>query len=88
MMRRALTICFGGWLLQHVLNQQLTLGAEIFVQGVDTDSDRGSTLANVGGYYNFMQEFSLLFFIGHSVASIALLISACTGLGALPVLRD
>lgn len=62
---------FGGVLLQRQLNDQLILGAEIFSQGADTDADRGSTLFNLGGYYNFTPGFSLLFSVGHSIADEA-----------------
>lgn len=62
---------FGGVLLQRQLNDRWILGAEIFSQGADTDTGRGRTLANVGGYYNFTPGFSLLFSAGHSIAGEA-----------------
>ena len=59
---------FGGWLLQRDLSDRLTLGAEVFTQGADTETDHATTIANFGGYYNFTAGFSLLFSAGHSVA--------------------
>jgi hypothetical protein len=62
---------YGGWVLQHELNEKITLGGEIFAQGTsavggDTTS-RGFALLNLGGSYNFTKNFSLLFSAGHSV---------------------
>lgn len=59
---------FAGWLLQRDLSEKLTLGGEFFTQGADTTSGRGNTTANLGGYYNFSPNFSLLFSAGHTVA--------------------
>jgi hypothetical protein len=59
---------FGGWLIQRDLGGGLTLGAEIFAQGRDTDSGQGFLLANLGGQFNFSRGFSLLFSGGHSIA--------------------
>lgn len=59
---------FGGLLVQRDFGPHLTLGGEVFAQGADTDSDRGFTALNFGGYYNFNEHFSLLFSVGHSVA--------------------
>jgi hypothetical protein len=58
---------FGGWLLQRDLNDQWTLGGELFAQGSDTPSDQGFLLVNIGGQYNFSKNFSLLFSAGHSI---------------------
>jgi len=59
---------FGGWLLQRDLGPRLTLGGEIFAQGADTAGGRGFTAVNLGGYYNFTPQFSLLFSAGRSVS--------------------
>ncbi|MDE3099575.1 MAG: hypothetical protein KGJ88_08870 [Verrucomicrobiota bacterium] len=59
---------FGGWLLQRDFGRRLTLGAEIFAQGADTDADHGFATLNAGGYYNVTQHFSVLFSAGHTVA--------------------
>lgn len=58
---------FGGWLVQRDLSPWLTLGAEVFAQGADTVDGRGFTAVNLGGYYNFTPDFSLLFSGGRSV---------------------
>jgi hypothetical protein len=57
---------FGGWLVQRDINVHLTLGAEIFAQGKTDDAGRATTIANLGGFYNFNKNTSLLFSLGHS----------------------
>ena len=59
---------FAGWLVQRKLSDQLTLGGEVFTQGKTEDSGQATTFANLGGYYNFTEHFSLLFSAGHSIA--------------------
>lgn len=59
---------FGGWLLQRTLGSRLTLGGEVFRQNAQVIGERGYTLLNLGGYYNFTPDFSLLFSAGRSVA--------------------
>lgn len=58
---------FFGWLLQRELTKKLTLGGEWFDPGQDSAVSGNSQLANIGGFYNFNQNFSLLFTAGHSV---------------------
>lgn len=58
---------FGGALIQRDLSPRLTLGAEVFRQNAQAVGARGYTLANLGGYYNFTPDFSLLFSAGRSV---------------------
>jgi hypothetical protein len=70
---------FGGLLSQYELNRTLTLGSEIFLQGANASATgpesgiifqppgtRSSSIWNIGGYYNFTPDFSLLFSGGHS----------------------
>ena len=57
---------YGGWEVQRDFGPHFTLGAEIFRQGADTDADRGFTAANIGGYLNFTENYSLLFSAGRS----------------------
>jgi hypothetical protein len=62
---------FGGWLLQRTISQKLTLGVEVFAhggEGPDSPSPRGSTMVDLGGFYNFNPGFSLLFAAGQAVA--------------------
>ncbi len=59
---------FGGALIQRDLSSRLTLGGEVFRQNAQVIGGRGYTLANLGGYYNFTPDFSLLFSGGRSVA--------------------
>ena len=59
---------FGGWLLQRTLGSRLTLGGELFRQNAQVIGERGYTLVNLGGYYNFTPDFSLLFSAGRSLA--------------------
>jgi hypothetical protein len=58
---------FAGWQAQRELNKKLSLGAEFFDQGRDSDAARNTQLINAGGIYNFNENFSLLFTGGHSV---------------------
>jgi hypothetical protein len=59
---------FGGWEIQRDLSNKLTLGGELYVQGADTVDSRSTTIANLGGYWNFTPGFSLLFSGGHSIS--------------------
>ncbi|KTD68696.1 MULTISPECIES: transporter [Legionella] len=59
---------YTGWLLQRKLKESLTLGSEIFYQGAITADGNASVILNVGGFYNFNKNFSLLFTAGHSIA--------------------
>jgi len=57
---------YGGWLVQRDFGSRLTLGGEIFSQGASTANGRGFTAFNFGGYFNFTENFSLLFSAGRS----------------------
>lgn len=56
-----------GWLVQKDLNEKWTLGAELYTQGAVSNEGSASTALNLGGNYNFNQQFSLLFSAGHSI---------------------
>jgi hypothetical protein len=58
---------FAGWEVQRELNKKLTLGAEWFNPGRDSDAARNTQLINAGGIYNITENFSFLFTGGHSV---------------------
>ncbi len=58
---------FGGVLAQRAIGERLTLGGEIFAEGADAASGRGTTLANAGGYLDLGRGFSLLFSAGRSI---------------------
>lgn len=63
---------FTGWQLQRQLNSHWILGAEIWHQSADTvDGASHYTLLNAGGFYNFTDDFQLLFTAGSSVAGEA-----------------
>jgi len=66
---------FSGWLLQKDLSEKLTLGGELFAQGPDTTNAEYTIIANLGGYWNFTPDFSLLFSAGHSMAGERHLVS-------------
>jgi hypothetical protein len=66
---------FAGWVLQRDLSEQVTLGGEIFTQGKTTDDGEATTFANLGSFYNFSKNVSLLFTVGHSIAGESHLIS-------------
>jgi hypothetical protein len=59
---------FAGWLLQRQLSRRLTLGAETYFQGPQMRGAQQATFIDGGGYYNFNENFSLLFMLGHTVA--------------------
>ena len=58
---------FGGWLLQRKLTEKLTLGGEIFCQGADVGSTQSSALFNLGGIYDFNEQFHFLFSGGYTL---------------------
>jgi PPE-repeat protein len=59
---------FAGWLLQRDLSEQWTLGGEIFTQGKTADDGQDTTFVNLGGFYNFTKNFSLLFTAGNNIS--------------------
>lgn len=59
---------FGGWEIQRNLSNKLILGGELYAQGADTVDSQSTTIANIGGYWNFTPGFSLLFSDGHSIS--------------------
>ena len=61
--------CFGGWQIQRVLTDTLTLGTEVFDQQADAVNTAGSTFVTFGGCYSMgCCECQLLFDGGHTVA--------------------
>lgn len=61
---------FAGWLVQRQLNKKLMLGTELFGHGAEGDaalSTRASTMADLGGSYEFKPGFDLLFAGGRSI---------------------
>ena len=58
---------FAGWLLQRNLNEQLTLGVELFSQGAVSVQSNSFTIINAGGTYKVTQHFRILFSAGHSI---------------------
>ena len=61
---------FAGWLVQRQVNKKLMLGMELFGHGAEGDaalSTRSSTMADLGGSYEFKPGFDLLFAGGRSV---------------------
>jgi len=64
---------FFGWLLQRQVTDDLALGGEIFHQTADTVGGESSTGFNLGGIYDFSDQYHLLFSagrgIGHATSS-------------------
>lgn len=58
---------FVGWLLQRKVTEELTLGGEIFHQTADTVGGKDSTGFNLGGFYNFNENYHLLFSAGRGL---------------------
>lgn len=61
-----------GWLLQNQVTKQLALGAEIFHQTADTIGGKSTTSFNVGGIYDFNENYHLLFSSGRGLQNPAL----------------
>lgn len=62
---------FAGWLVQRQLNKKLMLGVEVFghgAQGEGAGSTRHSTMADLGGTYEFKPGFDLLFAGGRTIS--------------------
>ncbi|MDR3581200.1 MAG: transporter [Oryzomonas sp.] len=57
-----------GWLGQRDLTKELTVGAELFYFGKDTDSGRDRTGYNVGGIFNLSEQHHILFSAGSDIA--------------------
>lgn len=65
---------FAGWLVQRQVNKKVMLGVELFGHGAEGEaatSTRSSTMADLGGSYEFRDGFDLLFAGGRSVAGQA-----------------
>jgi hypothetical protein len=58
---------FFGWLLQRKITDKLTLGGEIFHQTADTVAGRDNTGFNLGGTYDFTENYHLLFSAGRGL---------------------
>lgn len=62
---------FFGWLLQRQVTDQLALGGEIFNQTATMVGDHDSTGFNLGGVYDFNDDFHLLFSAGRGLTHAA-----------------
>lgn len=65
--RGARNYVFGGWLVQRDLGKRLTLGAEAYFGGADSEGGRGTSILNGGGVIALAHGLSVLFSAGHSV---------------------
>lgn len=57
-----------GWLGQRDITKALTLGAEIFYFGKNTDDGRDRTGYNIGGIFNLSEDHHILFSAGSDIA--------------------
>lgn len=57
-----------GWLGQRDISKALTLGAEIFYFGKDTNDGRDRTGYNIGGIFNLSEDHHILFSAGSDIA--------------------
>jgi len=57
-----------GWLGQREITRVITLGAEIFYFGKDTDDGRDRTGFNIGGILNVSEDHHILFSAGSDIA--------------------
>ncbi len=58
---------FAGWLVQRQFTRRLVLGTEFFYQQAQSSGAREQSGVDIGGYYNFRENLSLLYMIGVSV---------------------
>jgi len=58
---------FLGWLVQHQITSQFTLGAEIFHQTSKVQGGESNTKFNVGAIVDFSKTYHLLVSAGHSI---------------------
>ena len=58
---------FAGWLVQRQFTKKLVLGTEFYYQQAQSVGGRGQSGLDMGGYYNFRENLSLLFMAGRSV---------------------
>jgi hypothetical protein len=59
---------FAGWLIQRQITKRLVLGTEVYHQQAQSVGARQATFVDPGGYYNFRENLSLLFMLGHTVS--------------------
>ena len=59
---------FAGWLVQRQISKRLVLGTEVYHQEAQSVGARQTTFTDAGGYYNFRENLSLLFMLGHTVS--------------------
>jgi len=58
---------FAGWLVQRQITNRLVLGGEVYHQEAQSVGGRQTTFIDPGGYYNFRENLSLLFMLGHTI---------------------
>ncbi len=58
---------FAGWLVQRQFTEKLVLGSEFYYQQAQSAGGREQSAVDIGGYYNFRENLSLLFMMGRSV---------------------
>lgn len=61
---------FAGWVLQRQITKQLALGAEAFHQTADKIGGKDSTGFNLGGIYDFTDNYHLLFSAGRGLQNV------------------
>ena len=59
---------FAGWLVQRQVTKRLVLGTEVYHQEALSVGGRQATFTDAGGYYNFRENLSLLFMLGHTIS--------------------
>jgi hypothetical protein len=62
---------FTGWLLQRQVTDDLALGGEIFHQTADSDGGHDSSGFNLGGIYDFSDNYHLLFSAGRGLQDVS-----------------
>jgi len=54
--------------VQRDFSPHVTLGGEIYSQGAQFTGDKWSTFYNIGGYVAPVENFQLLFSLGHTIS--------------------
>jgi hypothetical protein len=66
---------FTGWLLQRQVTEKLALGGEVFYATPSEEGGDSRTGVNLGGIYDFTENYHLLFSVGRDIKGQSLLIS-------------
>ncbi|HYW95117.1 MAG TPA: transporter [Bacteroidales bacterium] len=58
---------FLGWELQYDFTPVITVGGELYYQTADTAGGKSATAFNLGGYFNFSDQFHIIYSFGRNI---------------------